>query len=149
MSAPLIRRAAISDAPELARLASLLGYPTAEAAITGRLKRLLDSPGDCLLVAEVGGGRLAGWVHGFLCQLLESDYRVEVGGLLVDEPFRRAGVGRRLIGAIEEWAQTRGAKELSVRCRVEREEAHRFYETLGFRATKTQTVFRKRLGNAG
>jgi len=149
MSSALIRRAVISDAPELARLTSALGYPAAAEAISHRLRRLLASAGDCVFVVEAGDGRLAGWIHGFLCQLLESDHRVEIGGLLVDEPFRRLGVGRRLVGAIADWAQSQGAVELSVRCRVEREEAHRFYETLGFRTTKTQKVFRKRLGNAG
>ncbi len=149
MFSPLIRRALISDAPELARLTSLLGYPAEQSAIAGRLQRLLASPGDCLLVAESSEGRLAGWIHGFLCQLLESDNRVEIGGLLVDEPCRRSGVGSRLVAAIEDWAQDWGAMELSVRCRVEREEAHRFYETLGFRTAKTQKVFRKRLGGAG
>jgi len=149
MSQPSVRRAVISDAPELARLTSLLGYPAAESTIADRVRRLLATPGDCLLVAESGEGQLAGWIHGFLCQLLESDYRVEIGGLLVDEPFRRSGVGRRLVTAIEDWAKGQGAAELSVRCRVEREEAHRFYETLGFRTTKTQKAFRKRLCNAG
>lgn len=147
MAVLFIRRAVISDAPELTRLTSALGYPAAEGVIADRLQRLLVSANDCLLVAESGEGRLAGWIHGFLCQLLESDYRVEIGGLLVDEPFRRSGVGRRLVGAVEDWAKDRGAVELSVRCRVEREEAHRFYEMLGFRTTKTQKVFRKRIGS--
>ncbi len=149
MSSLLIRPAVISDAPELARLTSALGYPASESVIADRLQRMHASANDCLLVAEAGEGRLAGWIHGFLCQLLESDYRVEIGGLLVDEPFRRSGVGGKLVCAIEEWAKTHGAVELSVRCRVEREEAHRFYEILGFRTAKTQKVFRKRLGNAG
>ena len=59
-----------------------------------RLARLLGAPDNRLLVAEWLEGGLAGWIHGFLCQLLESDFRVEIGGLIVDERSRRVGVAK-------------------------------------------------------
>ena len=148
MSQHIIRRAVASDAAELARLTTQLGYPASEAAVRARLMRMSDSPEDCILVAEDSSGKLAGWIHGFLSQLLESDYRVEIGGLLVDETRRRNGIGRLLVKAVDDWAVERGAAELSVRCREERAESHKFYESLLFRHTKTQRVFRKRAGNA-
>jgi GNAT superfamily N-acetyltransferase len=148
MSQHIIRRAVASDAAELARLTTQLGYPASEAAIRARLTRMIDSPDDCLLVAQDSSGKLSGWIHGFLSQLLESDYRVEIGGLLVDETRRRNGIGRQLVRAIEAWAVERGAAELSVRCREERAESHKFYESLLFRHTKTQRVFRRPTGSA-
>jgi GNAT superfamily N-acetyltransferase len=148
MSPPKIRRAVESDAAELARLTSQLGYPVSEAAIRGRMARMMRTAEDCLLVVEASGGELAGWIHGFLHQLLESDYRVEIGGLIVDERWRRSGHGRQLVRALADWAVERGAAELSVRCREERAVSHRFYEGLSFRYFKTQRVFRKRIGNA-
>ena len=148
MSHAVIRRALESDAAELARLTSQLGYPVSEASLRARMDRMFRSNDDCLLVAESPNGKVAGWIHGFLCQLLESDYRVEIGGLIVDERCRRSGVGRRLVGAIEDWAAEHGATELSVRCRDERRESHKFYESLLFRHIKTQRVFRKCLCNA-
>jgi GNAT superfamily N-acetyltransferase len=148
MSQHTIRRATTSDAAELARLTTQLGYPASESAIRARLMRMINSPDDCLLVAADSTGKLAGWIHGFLSQLLESDYRVEIGGLLVDEAHRRNGIGRRLVKAIEDWAVERGAAEVSVRCREERSESHKFYESLLFKHTKTQRVFRKQTGNA-
>lgn len=147
MAQPVIRQAVESDAAELARLTSQLGYPVSTASLLGRVSRISASADDRLLVAEVPGGELAGWVHGFLCQLLESDYRVEIGGLVVDERWRRSGIGRQLVQAIEDWAMESGARELSVRCREERTESHQFYESLSFRHTKTQRVFRKRLSD--
>lgn len=148
MSRQIIRRAVELDAAELARLTSQLGYPASEAAIRTRLRRIIESSDDCVLVAEGSVGELAGWIHGFLSQLLESDYRVEIGGLLVDARLRRNGIGRQLVRAVEDWAVERGATELSVRCREERAESHKFYESLSFRHTKTQRVFRKKAGNA-
>ena len=148
MSHAVIRRALESDAAELARLTSQLGYPVSEASLRTRMDRMFSSIDDCLLVAESPNGKLEGWIHGFLCQLLESDYRVEIGGLIVDERCRRSGVGRGLVNAIEDWAGEHGATELSVRCREERAESHKFYESLLFRHIKTQRVFRKCLRNA-
>jgi GNAT superfamily N-acetyltransferase len=132
----------------LARLTSQLGYPVSEAPIRTRMDRIFGSVNDSLLVAERPDGELAGWIHGFLCQLIESDYRLEIGGLIVDERYRRSGIGRGLVQAIESWAAEHGATELSVRCREERAESHKFYESLSFRPIKTQRVFRKRLFNA-
>ena len=145
MSKEIIRQAVESDAADLARLTSQLGYPASVATIQARLTRMLASSDDCLLVAEDSGGELAGWVHGFLSQRLESEYRVEIGGLLVDARWRRRGLGRRLVRAVEDWAIRHGAIELSVRCREERTESHKFYEKLLFQHTKTQRVFRKRV----
>ena len=113
--------------------------------IQRRLQRLLASPNDIVLVAESPEGLLVGWAHAFLSQLLESDYRVEIGGLVVDKNFYRRGVGRDLTGQIEQWAVKRGVAQISVRCRTTRLEAHQFYESLGYRPAKTQTAFRKLL----
>jgi len=147
MSDLAIREAVEEDAKELARLTSQLGYPVSEESIRMRTAWMLGRADDRLLVAEVSGGELGGWIHGFLCQLLESNFRVEIGGLIVDERRRRSGLGRRLVQAIEDWVLESGASELSVRCREERAESHKFYETLSFRHTKTQRVLRKRLSS--
>ena len=145
MSSPTVRRAVPSDAAALARLTTQLGYPVSDSAISGRLARMIARADDCVLVAVDAGGQLLGWIHGFVIQLLESEYRVEIGGLVVDEQCRRRGVGRQLVSAIEDWARERGATEISVRCREERAESHRFYESLSFQHVKTQRVFRKRM----
>jgi predicted N-acetyltransferase YhbS len=143
--AALIRKAQAQDAGEIARLASQLGYPTTEVQTSPRLKRLLASSNDLVLVAESAEGAVIGWIHGFLSQLLESDFRVEIGGLIVDEKFHRQGVGRELVQRIEAWAKESDATQVSVRCRITRLESHKFYENLGFSAAKTQIAFRKQL----
>jgi GNAT superfamily N-acetyltransferase len=144
MSLPTLRRAVSSDAAALARLTTQLGYPVSDSTIAARLARMVARSDDCVLVAEDAKGQLLGWIHGFVIQLLESEYRVEIGGLVVDAECRRRGVGRQLVGAIEDWAKERGAREISVRCREERAESHLFYESLSFQHVKTQRVFRKR-----
>ena len=138
-----LRRACEQDSAELARLAGQLGYPASGEEMQRRFKRLRASANDAVFVAELGDGGLVGWVHGVLSQSLESEYRVEIAGLVVDERFHRRGVGRDLVQRMESWALEHGAEQASVRCRTTRAEAHRFYESMGYIQTKTQVVFRK------
>jgi len=141
-----IRRAQERDCAEITRLANQLGYPASEDVMRVRLQRLLNGPFDIVFVAEAGDGEgLAGWIQGSLCQTLESDYRVEIAGLVVDDRFHRRGIGRNLVARVEGWAVERGAIQSSVRCRTTRPEAHMFYGSLGYIQSKTQVVFRKSL----
>jgi len=139
----VVRPATADDAPAIARLSAELGYPVGESTIARRVGHLLASPSDLLLVAASDEGAVIGWIHGFLSQLIESEYRVEIGGLIVGALYQRRGVGRRLVEAVGQWAREHGAAELSVRCQTKREEAHRFYAGLGFGLAKTQHVFRR------
>ena len=140
-----VRQARQQDCAEIARLAKQLGYPASDDAMRTRLRRLLASSNDTVFVAESDAGGLLGWIHGTLTQFLESDFRVEIAGLVVDEQFHRRGVGRALVKQVEHWALEHGAEQSSVRCRTTRPEAHQFYESLGYSQTKTQIVFRKSL----
>ena len=51
------------------------------------------------------------------------------------------GIGADLVAAAQKWLQARGIGSLRVRCNAVRDRAHRFYERLGFRLTKSQKVF--------
>jgi GNAT superfamily N-acetyltransferase len=145
MSRHSIRYAREQDCAEVARLASQLGYPVSDDAMQLRLQRLLASSSDVVFVAEFADGALIGWIHGVLSQFVESDYRVEIGGLVVDARFHRKGIGRDLVERVEDWALEHGVAQASVRCQTARAEAHRFYEGLGYSRAKTQVVFRKSL----
>jgi N-acetylglutamate synthase-like GNAT family acetyltransferase len=141
----LIRAATIDDAAEIARLSAQLGYPADVATFAERLDRLSRSPTHAVLVCEGGGGRLAGFVGVERRLMIESGDKVEIVGLVVDADARRAGTGRRLVAAAEDWARAQGIVELFLRSNVLRPEAHAFYPALGFERGKTQHVYRKAL----
>lgn len=145
MSSYSIRPAREQDSVEIARLAAQLGYPASADVIRTRLQRLLANPGDAVFVAEAPDGKLAGWIHGVLSQFLESEFRVEIAGLVVDERFHRKGIGRDLVQRVETWALDHGVTQASVRCQTKRTDAHQFYASLGYTETKRQVVFRKPL----
>jgi len=145
MPEPTIRRAAGQDAPRLAELSGVLGYPAAAAELGVRLERLLASSQDIVLVAESATGETVGWLHGAEQELLESGRRCEILGLVIDPEHRGQGIGRCLVAAVETWARARDLKQMTVRSNVVRTESHPFYERLGYARAKTQHAYRKRL----
>lgn len=135
-------RAAISgDAPALGLLATELGYPTDAAETGDRLGKVLDSDCHAVLVAETENPAIVGWIHVFGTVRVESDPFAELGGLVVAESWRARGVGAQLVASAERWALDNGYHKLRIRSRVERSEAHGFFERLGFSGCKTQRVF--------
>jgi GNAT superfamily N-acetyltransferase len=138
-----IRNAVIDDAPALADLSTQLGYPTRALQSANRLDAILGSKEQVVLVACLSDGSVVGWVHVFLTLRIESDPFAEVGGFVVSEQHRGQGIGRSLLEEVEAWVIRHGIKNLRVRSRSTRIDAHAFYQRLGFTKTKNQTVFDK------
>jgi GNAT superfamily N-acetyltransferase len=140
-----IRRARLDDATRLAQLSHVLGYPVKPELLRDRLERLLQGSKDIVFLAELPKAGTVGWIHGAEQELLESDRRCEILGLVVDPEHRGKSVGRRLVEAVERWAEERGLKQVAVRSNVTRLGSHPFYERLGYVQVKTQHAYRKRL----
>ena len=142
-AAVTIRAAVRADAPRLAELSGVLGYPASADVVAARLDRLAALTGHLVLVAELPEGPVIGWLHASEQELLETGRRVEIVGLVVDAAHRGLGVGRLLIAGVEAWTVQRGLDQLHVRSNVVRTESHPFYERLGYVRVKTQHAYRK------
>jgi GNAT superfamily N-acetyltransferase len=150
MAEPLTVRSAVpTDGHRLAELSSVLGYPSSAAVMAQRLGHLLGRDEEVVFVAELPSGQVVGWLHGSEQELLVSDRRCEILGLVVDPEHRGQGVGRQLVTAVEQWAMRRGLTQMAVRSSVLRAESHPFYERLGYARAKTQHAYRKRLSQPG
>jgi GNAT superfamily N-acetyltransferase len=129
-----VRDARSSDAEEIARLLDQLGYPTASSAVAARLERLVVV-GDRVFVAELDG-RVAGLAHLQVTPALERERpAAKLGALAVDEAQRGRGVGRALVQAVEDEARLRGCELLFLTSSERRDDAHAFYEQIGFEHT--------------
>jgi ribosomal protein S18 acetylase RimI-like enzyme len=148
MSTPIsIRRAIEDDAQAIASLAIELGYTVDAQVRRSRLRAILRSAADLLLVAEDASGSVVGWLQAHAAHVVESGFRVEITGLIVSTMFRRRGLGRALVAKAEEWAREISADAVVVRSNVRRVESHSFYPALGYASTKTQVVYRKLLAD--
>ncbi len=132
------------DLEQVAALSAELGYPIAPDLLAANLATLAASS-DHLARAAVVEGRVAGWIHAGLNRAVFERAWVEIEGLVVSAACRGRGVGAALLRAAEGWARAQGVREVRLGCRVSRAEAHRFYERMGYRISKTQHRFARTL----
>ena len=126
-------------------LCQQLGYSASQEQVQRRLNQIQPEDGNAVYVAERSDGRVIGWVQVRVRQLVVADQQAEIEGLVVDEGYRRCGVGRLLMERAERWARAKGCGVVHLRSNVVRKEAHSFYEGIGYSNVKTQWTFRKEL----
>ncbi|MGH2666446.1 GNAT family N-acetyltransferase [Flavobacterium sp.] len=139
-----IRNAKVNDSLFIVELSRQLGYETNEIQIKKRLEAILANNDNCVFVAEENNV-VIGWIHAFHSLQVESDFFVEIGGLVIDENHRRKGIGQLLIGKINTWAKSKECQKIRVRCNTKRKESHIFYQQIGFTETKEQKIFDKQI----
>jgi GNAT superfamily N-acetyltransferase len=130
-----IREAEAGDAAAIAALLDQLGYPSSVEQVRARLKRVAASPADATWVAEEDG-TLIGLVGIHVSPSLEHDDEVaKVSEIVVDERFRRRGIGAALLAAAEHEAARRGCALIFLTTAERRRDAHEFYRRLGYEET--------------
>ena len=135
----LIRAAVIEDAENITDLLQQLGYRRGLADMAQYLAAIEEDA--AILVAVGDDGRAVGCLHVLVDNRLAEGRRGEITSLVVAADVRSQGIGADLVAAAQKWLQARGIGSLRVRCNAVRDRAHRFYERLGFRLTKSQKVF--------
>lgn len=140
-----LREATLEDAPSLATLCAQLGYAVILTEIVERMPQFIAAEDSWIAVA-VDGNRVLGWMQTQESRSLVDGWSAQIIGLVVDERFRREGIGRALVEGACAWARERGYAEISVRSNAARKGAHDFYPSLGFKLKKTQRCYRKPLG---
>jgi GNAT superfamily N-acetyltransferase len=138
-STPAIRPAAEVDVPALAALATHLGYPTDEATMRARMRRIGAHPDYATLVAE-SGGRVVGFAGMMWGWSYVGDGYARLLSLVVEPAQRGRGTGAALVAAVEEWGRARGAGSVRLTTALHRERTHRFYERLGYARTGLRYV---------
>jgi GNAT superfamily N-acetyltransferase len=142
---PETRMALISDAAGIARLMSNLGYPCTSDQMQARLKVLAKDEAHITYVATINGN-LAGIIGAFIGRIYEQDDLIgRVIALIVSKEYRGIGLGKLLIQTAEHWINSCGANTVLVNSGFDREDAHKFYESVGYSAKGVS--FRKRLQN--
>ena len=141
----IIRLASPEDAKRIAVLCHRLGYPATQEEAQRRLHQIQQDERHAVYVAELSSGHVVGWVHVYVSQLVITDSQAEIGGLVVDEGYRRRGVGQLLMQQAEQWACERGCRAVYLRSNVVRKEAHAFYEGIDYRNIKQSLTFCKNL----
>lgn len=131
-----IRGAVPDDDAAVALLLAELGYPVSDEEARARIEGAVER-----ILLAVEDGQAVGLLAIFARRPLSmADPIARITTMVVRSTHRSRGVGRRLMSAAHEWALAEGCEgvELTSGMRPERDEAHRFYEALGY----TRTSFR-------
>ena len=133
-----------NDAELVAELVTQLGYERTPEQVRHWVHELASRPEQACFVAELNGEVVA-WIDVSMANHLQSEVFGLIGGLVVRDGLRNAGIGRRLCEQAELWTHQQGAKKIRVTSRSTREAAHRFYLRDGYRQSKVSMVFEKAL----
>src|SRR5712691_10515985 len=133
----MIRAAVIADAPQLAALMTQLGYPTQVKEMRARLRSIFSdnsfrtfvATDDEQIVGMAGTSEHASYEHN------DNDRTGRIVAIVVSDNAQRKGAGRQLMRAVEKSFRRRGVRRIVLNARLERVEAHQFYEALGNRET--------------
>src|SRR2546422_11010132 len=128
------REVAKADAPNLVPLfegfyGRWFGEPVTSQAVQRRIRQARGI--ETLVVAE-RAGKILGFASLRLVPSLDSTPYAELSDLFVAGPYRRQGVGRRLLEFVETRARERGADRLVLTTGLTNVDAGRFYRALGF-----------------
>ena len=130
-----IRVAEINDAAALAQLMCELGYETTKSEMRMRLEQIATDARCRTFVAKIDN-ELCGMI-GTLTHASHEHNGLsgKIIALIVSERRRRRGIGRALIAAAERDFAKRKVTRITLTTRFTRENAHRFYEALGYSRT--------------
>lgn len=143
-----IRTMTVDDLPAFKPLLEQLGYDLDAAEVACRFDAVVAAPGHVLEVAA-DGERLVGFIHYFARAALEKPPEVIVQALVVDAGVRGGGIGQRLMRRAEDWAVDNGYSSVALGTQTSRDDAHAFYERLGYRVAATSHLMRKAIGGRG
>jgi N-acetylglutamate synthase-like GNAT family acetyltransferase len=127
---------------QVSNLLAQLGYNASEKELPDRIKKISENEKGIVFIA-LENERVVGCVHTMIITRLAEGSCGEIVSLVVDESVRGKGIGKHLIEESVAWLEARRIIKLRVRCNTVREEAHKFYNHLGFAERKSQKVFEK------
>lgn len=109
-----------------------------------RLTQLLKDSSNKIFVAEINS-QIVVYVHGVDYNLFYCDHLKNIMGIAVYSIYRRKGIGKLLIEAIENWGKETCALGIRLNSGVHRISAQKFYENCGFELKKHQMNFFKKI----
>ena len=127
-----IRHAQPGDAAALAQLMCELGYDTTKSEMQMRVEKITTDERYRTFVA-VCDGKVCGMIGTLTYPSYEhNDPSGRILALVILRTMRRHGIGRALVATAEKDFAQRGIRRVALNTRLAREDAHKFYESLGY-----------------
>jgi GNAT superfamily N-acetyltransferase len=143
----VIRAAKPADVPAMAGLLADLfrietEFPIDRAKQERALRMIIERPSAAAWVAECGGQVVGMVTAQTVVSTAEGGESIWIEDVIVRDGWRRKGIGRRLVQAVEQWCAARGVTRMQLLADGGNEGAMAFYPHRGW--TRTGMVaFRK------
>ena len=122
----------MNDAAAIAQLMCELGYETSTSEMQMRLQRIATDERLRTFVAACDG-KVCGMIGALTYPSIEhNDFSGRIIALVIKSTMRRRGIGRALITFAEKDFAQRGIRRVALNTQLAREDAHKFYESLGY-----------------
>lgn len=139
----VVRECSIDDAAAIQKFnADEMGYDYPLEDTRRNLEKLLQRSSDKVFVAVLDGV-VVGYTHANDYDLLYMPHLKNIMGIAVASAYRRRGIGKLLLKAVEDWAKATGAAGVRLASGAARIGAHEFYCGCGYDGGKQQVNFRK------
>ena len=119
-----------------------LGFDFPKEKLKSRLEYLVNNFETKIFVAE-HNYKVIAYIHGSESDRIYDDRLFFIHTLVVDEEYRSKGIGNRLIAEIEEWVSVNNYLGIGLWSRIDRVDAHKFYEKHGYLNERTQKYYLK------
>ncbi len=144
----LIRRAAPQDREHWLRMRMLLWPGDSPQAHLAEMEEMIADPLCAVFLAETPQGRLVGFLEAAQRKYADGCDTSPVGyieGWYVEPDVRRAGVGKLLVRAAEDWARQSGLREMASDCLIDNQISYNAHISLEYEEVERLIHFRKSL----
>ena len=144
-----VRSVRPEDRAEWLRMRKALWEDCPDDQQVREMEEILASDTEEVFYAERPGGGLCGFVEAAIrpwavgCEARPLGY---VEGWYVDEDVRRQGVGRALVEAAEDWARSKGCRQMASDAELWNDVSHQAHGAIGYQETGRLVLFKKDLG---
>lgn len=139
-----IREATIKDCSAIQALSAQLGYEYPVNKVEKQLNSILGNDDHKVFLAiSPESDDVIGYIHVQRYRILYFDDFLNILGFVVDESWRKKGIGSKLIRKAEEIAVYFHCKGVRASSQTKCLDAHQFYKKQGFENYKEQKCFIK------
>ena len=142
----MFRKINTADTQEIAEICkAALGYDVDVENVKKQIEKLTNDKNQHIIIGyeDETTRKIIGFIHAQMYESFYSDLGLNILGLAVNPDFQGRGIGRKLIEKLEQYAVENSISFIRLNSALKREEAHKFYEHIGYTCDKVQKRFIK------
>ena len=143
----MFRKINTADTPEVAEICkAALGYGVDVENVKKQIAKLTNDKNQHIIIGyeDEITRKIIGFVHAQMYESFYSDLGLNILGLAVNPDFQGKGIGKKLMSKLENYAVDNSISFIRLNSALKREDAHNFYEHIGYTCDKVQKRFIKK-----